>query len=239
MDRIVDMATEIEIHPIQIKILRVLLFKKEAKFSELNLSKITNDHFSFHVKKLLELELIEKLINGKYTLTKKGKEFANRLDTERKQIERQGKVAICILCVKYDKGETKYLVSQRLKQPYYGFYGFVTGKVGWGETVLETAECELREETGLKAKLKLAGIEHKIDYSKQGKLLEDKYFFVVKGEKTEGKLIKKFKGGKNFWFTEKEILALPNIFDDMKNLIKILNNNSMSFLENKFIVKKY
>lgn len=144
-----------------------------------------------------------------------------------------------MLCVKIENGDTKYLVSQRLKHPYYGFYGFITGKISWGETILETAARELMEETGLSADLMISGTEHKMDYLKDKELQEDKYFFVVRGDNPKGKVIKRFKGGRNIWLTEKEILALPNIFDDMADLIKIVNAKHLSLIENKFVVKKF
>ena len=56
-----------------------------------------------------------------------------------------------------ENSEGKFLAQQRLKQPFYGFWGRPTGKVGWGETILETAARELMEETGLTADLRVAG----------------------------------------------------------------------------------
>jgi hypothetical protein len=42
-------------HTTQNKILKTLLLNKKARFSEMNLDNISNDHFSFHVKRLIEL----------------------------------------------------------------------------------------------------------------------------------------------------------------------------------------
>lgn len=233
--KIGDVATEIEIHPVQARILVALLFKPEAKFTELlRKTHLTSDHFSFHVNKLSELGLVKKSHDNSYQLTPTGKEFANRFDTEKTKVERQAKIGVLIVCVK-KKGKTKqYLVHQRLKQPYYGFYGFVSGKIPWGETTIETARRELKEETGLSAELKFVGIEHKMDYSEKNELLEDKYFFIFKGEKPKGNLIKKFKGGKSIWMSYKKIVSLPNLFKDAKKIISIVNQDRPVFVENKF-----
>ncbi len=230
-----------KLHSIQMDILRVLMFRPEARFADLNVPEISNDHFTFHVKRLLKLGLVEKNEKGKYQLTDAGKEFANRFDTDSQEIvlEKQAKIGVAICCIKKIKGIKKYLIQQRLKQPYYGFYGFMTGKVRWGETVEETAKRELKEETGLMAQLSLAGIKHKMDYSNKKKLLEDKYFFIFRGDNPKGKLIESFEGGKNFWLTEQEIKKLPDLFDGVDEVVKMIGRNKLVFKEIKYIVSGY
>jgi len=72
---------EIKIHDYQILILRELLFKPGVRFSDLNKTDVTSDHFTFHVNHLIKEGLIRKE-NGKYFLTTEGKEFANRMDID-------------------------------------------------------------------------------------------------------------------------------------------------------------
>lgn len=123
---------EQEIHPIQANILLFLLFKPKARFKDLNTTGISTDHFNFHVRRLVELGLIEKTKGRYYKLTLKGKEFANRFDTESQFLERQAKIGVLVCCVGKSENDVKYLIQQRLKALYYGFYGFITGKVKWG-----------------------------------------------------------------------------------------------------------
>lgn len=228
------MATELEIHQVQAQILKVLLFKPEARFAELNVTKLTTDHFTFHLKQLVENGIVEKTKKGTYRLTAKGKEFANRFDTEKAALERQAKLAVLIVAIKVSEKIIKYLTQQRLKQPFYGYRGFVTGKIRWGETVLETAVRELKEEANLTGKLEFVGIEHKMDYSENSEILEDKYFYIVKAANTKGKLIENFEGGKNSWLSEKEILASGNIFEDVPKILKGLMQGHFFFLEDKY-----
>ena len=64
------MRLDIELHPIQTKILNLLSLKTRARFSELNSEKISNDQFNFHLKRLINLELVNKdLESGLYELT--------------------------------------------------------------------------------------------------------------------------------------------------------------------------
>lgn len=228
-------------HQIQNNILKTLLFKEKSRFAELNTDNISNDHFTFHLKRLIEQKIIEKDEQGFYNLTIIGKEYANRLDTDAKDvdIERQAKLGVLVVCVGNFGKERKYLVQQRLKQPYYGFFGFVTGKIKWGETVYEAAQRELKEETGLEAKLALAGIEHKIDYSDKGELLEDKYFYVMKGTDFAGRLLETFEGGKNIWLLKQEIEKLPDLFDDVLKIIEVIDKGKFTFFEDKYNVNGY
>jgi len=68
-------------HIIQINILKRLLILGNTRFTDLKYSKeIPNDHFSFHLKRLLKLNLVCK-IDNLYKLTIKGTEIAGRIDT--------------------------------------------------------------------------------------------------------------------------------------------------------------
>ena len=235
------MNKNLQLHLAQINILKVLIFQPQARFANLNCLKLSTDHFTFHIKSLVDAGLIVKSLEGLYSLTAAGKEFANRFDMDSQDtvIERQAKIGVLICCLKQEDSQVKYLVQQRLKQPYFGFYGFLTGKAKWGETIIETAERELKEETGFAGNLKLIGVKHKMDYSKENELLEDKHFFVFRVDNTKGQLIKNFKGGKNIWLTEKEILDLPNLFDGVKETIDMALANKFIFSETKYSVKGY
>jgi len=229
------MATELEIHQAQAQILKTLLFKTEARFRDLNTQKLTTDHFTFHLKQLVEAKIIEKTAKGTYQLTAKGKEFANRFDTEKVALEKQAKAAVCIVAIKKEGTKIQYLSQQRLKNPFFGYHGFVTGKIRWGEELLETAARELREETGLNGKLEFCGMEHKMDYSKEDRqILEDKFFYIIRATQTKGALIEDFEGGKNGWLTEKEILNEQKVFEDVPDILKVVKGKNFTFGEKKF-----
>ena len=131
-------------------------------------------------------------------------------------------------------------MQKRLKQPYFGFLGFVSGKVRWGETVVEAAERELKEETNLEGKFKLIGIMHSLIYSKEdNSLLEDKFFYVVKTTQTKGKLMEEFKGGKTSWVAKSLASKKPNVFYDYKEIMKIVISKKMKYYEYSFKVSGF
>lgn len=99
------MSIDQHIHSDQINILRELLFLLHAGYAALQRpTSLTSDHFNFHIARLIELGLVEKVARGKYKLTTRGKEFANKLDTDERKVERQPKVAVLLAAAKIEDG---------------------------------------------------------------------------------------------------------------------------------------
>lgn len=222
-------------HAAQMKILRQLLLVTDARFSDLvKATGFTSDHANFHIKKLVSVGLVERVPKsyGSYRLTRAGKEYANRMDTEEIAIEKQPKLSIVILLF---NDEGKKLCQERLKQPYYGYWSHPTGKIRWGEEVLEAAARELMEETGLTATLTVRGMEHRIDYDHDGNLLEDKYFFIIDGHTPKGTLIESTDGLRNFW-VEPEVYQQHGKTFGMRNVEKRIHDRPDAvFIENTFV----
>lgn len=235
------MSLEINIHDAQMVILRELLFHPSVGFAKLQkITGMTSDHFNFHLQKLVELKLVEKVTRGTYTLTPRGKEYANKLDTDSNTVERQPKSAVILVIEREHKGEKQYLLQERLKQPFYGFWGCPTGKIRWGETVTQTAERELMEETNLMADHRVAGIYHELVYQEEtGEQLEDKIFFVVHCTGTRGDMIAEFEGGRNVWMTREQALEQhPRIFDSFDIEIGLVAQADRPFGEETFIERR-
>lgn len=228
------MSLEVNIHDAQMVILRELLFHPSVGFAKLQkLTGMSSDHFNFHLQKLIELKLVEKVSRGTYTLTPRGKEYANKLDTDNHTVERQPKTAVILVIERSRGGNREFLFQERLKQPYYGFWGCPTGKVRWGETITQTAERELMEETGLTAGCNLAGIYHELVYQEEtGEQLEDKIFFVVHCTKVKGEMVESFEGGFNKWMTRTEALSQQKIFTSFDIEIDIVDSDE-TFIERR------
>jgi len=224
------MKVDDKMHQAQVAILHALLFRPAASFAELQkASKLSSDHFNFHLKRMLEQEIIQKNPEGQYELTSAGKEYANRFDTDERVVERQPKVAVLLRVIREDG---RMVCQQRLKQPYYGYWGRPTGKIRWGETIIECAARELMEETGLTADLTMQGVYHKIDINQDTKeLLEDKIFFVVRGENPKGDLLESFDGGRNAWLSLEEVSREEKIFDGVAEGYAPTSSGKLTFHE--------
>lgn len=221
------MSLEVKIHDAQTTILRELLFHPSAGFAELQKSTdLTSDHFNFHIARLVDLGLVEKVRRGHYSLSARGKEYANRLDTDDNTIERQPKTAVILAIEREGKNGKEYLFQERLKNPYFGFWGLPSGKIRWGEAVLDTAIRESLEETGLTADFRVAGVYHeRVILEETGEMMEDKIFFVCSGTNPTGTLLTDFEGGHNEWMTFDQAFKKEMKFDSFKAEIDILDSD--------------
>lgn len=214
------MSLEVDIHSAQMSILRELLFHPSAGFTSLQKpTGLDSDHFKFHIARLVELGYVAKTTDNKYSLTTLGKEYSNRLDTDNNTIEKQPKSSVIIVAVRGEGKSKQILLQQRLKQPFFGYWCRLGGKIRWGETLVQAAERELFEETGLRAATtEIRGVYHKTDRrNEDGALLEDKIFFVAVCTNLKGTLIEDFEGGKNAWLTVSEILKQPKKFEGVES----------------------
>jgi len=230
---------DLQLHQVQMKILRHLLLNSTDSFSKMaKESKLSTDHFNYHLACLQKTGYIVK-DGDRYKLTRTGKEFANRMDTERTVIERQAKLGALLIITKVEKGKEYLLIQKRLKEPYYGFFGFTTGKVGWGEKILETGARELMEEAGLTAKLEYRFTIHEHVYHKDdGRLLEDKFFFIIKGTDPKGKLIS-LPSGENSWMSMEEFKKLTKVYYDEFELLELLKKGQKELIEKEFWIEEF
>jgi 8-oxo-dGTP pyrophosphatase MutT (NUDIX family) len=212
-----------QLHEVQLGILKKLLFADKLRYTQMKPdATIENNTFDFHVKQLFEMNLINKDGNS-YRLSSSGKEYANRIDTDTNKIEVQAKLSVWLCCLRERKGKVEVLIGTRLKQPFYGKQGFVTGKVKLGEGISEAAKRELKEETNLDGEPELILIKHYRVFDEQHtKLLEDKFMFLCKVQEPRGEIMNNNEV-KLEWVALDEVKEkVTNPFEDIEQLLGIL-----------------
>lgn len=218
-----------ELHEVQAKILRELLFNNGATFSSLNTGGLSNDHFTFHIKQLIKNGTVEKKDNL-YFLTQAGKQYAGRLDVFGLQIEKFGTPSIAITAKKIIDNTEYFLLHERLKEPMYGKYGFINGKIKFGEFAEETAKRELFEESSLTGNPKLVAIHHRLRGPNRKNIKLDHFFFLFIVDNPIG-TIKNSKEGNNYWKTIEEAIKLPLLPGFKHSLEAVTANKPLSYLE--------
>ncbi len=219
------------------KILRQLLFYPNSTFGKLNIDKVPSDQFAYHIRTLVEWKLVNKE-NSRYSLTLKGKEFANRMDTQEFKMEKQPKISVLIIPKTKVKGRVVYMVQTRLKEPYYGYKGFMAGKIRYGEAVTEAAARELREEAGLEAIFRHVYVLHEMVYDKSGNMLEDKFFNVIEAIDIKGELQSE-EGTQNTWMTEDEFINTTPLFHNELDIFRWYKEGDSSFKEHKYYIEGF
>lgn len=210
-----------QLHKIQRDILYKLLFSPGLRYSEVKPNKrIENNQFDFHLDQLIKLGYIEH-IESIYKLTNSGKDFTNRIDRDEKIHIYQAKLGVVVVPFRIKNGNEQFLIYTRLKQPFYGCQGFMSGKIKYGEKVLHAAEREFAEETHLKGKPYLVGIRHYHVFNVVTKeLVEDKFLFFCGVENPTGNL-KPNNEGTFTWVEKKDFKKfVTNHFESFERFLQ-------------------
>ncbi|MFP4112448.1 MAG: NUDIX domain-containing protein [Candidatus Woesearchaeota archaeon] len=202
-------------NPVRQSIIQKLIHYPGSTFNELwKKDEIESNKFAYHIKQLEEEDLIEKK-EGRYFLSAAGKEIAVFL--EGKDGSKKKKPLICLLIVAFD-GKGKVLLHHRLKEPFYDYYGFPGGKIDFGEEILQAAEKELMEETGLTADLKIASLYNFVTYNND-KLSYHHTQFIIKAENPKGEITPENREGTFEWI-KIEDFEKYKLFPDDPHILK-------------------
>ena len=211
-------------------IISALIFKKGARFSQLNVEKLPSDQFNYHIKELIKKEILVK--NGdSYELTDKGKIISWDINASSATIEKRPTTAVKTVCIKKEDGIVKYLLQKRTKHPYYGYYCFPGGKIKMGKKMEDEAIEILFDETGYKGTAELKAIHRLITKIDNTETAFDNigYHFLVTN--ITGKL-KNTPYGKNYWMALEEIQKLRYKFYDIEDtVLKINKIKELSYTE--------
>lgn len=207
-----------KLHYYQIELLKKLSTHPRLRFNQLLIEGLESEHMNYHLKLLIEDNFITKL-GPHYTLTDAGKDYSNLLDEQTDIIEKQPKTSIVIRGVRKNiQGQIEHLLNKRLRQPYYGKVGRITGKVRFGEQFVQAAKRELYEETGLIAQnFTLEEIYHKLRHREDGVWVQDVIFYIFFVTNFSGQLIEQTPYQQNFWITETELQERSDLdpYDDL------------------------
>ncbi|MGV8151327.1 MAG: NUDIX domain-containing protein [Candidatus Woesearchaeota archaeon] len=208
------------------EILRRLIHEQNVSFNKLWDKKGESNKFAYHLKVLEEEGIITK--NAKrYQLTNKGKKLAAY--TEGADGKEAKFPVIAAIIIVFDKTKKKVLMTKRLKEPFYGYWGFIGGKIKFTQYIMECAEQELLEETGLKCNLELKGLFSSKTYH-DNDLAFNHELFIIKGTNPKGKLIKKNREGECEWVKLEKVKTL-NIFPNVPYSIKIVQSKNFRWIE--------
>lgn len=191
----------------QLQILRELMFQKKASYS--NLSKACSDHdlFNHHLKELIRKEYIYKNIDS-YELTEKGKSIVDFME-EDSSIQDRLKTSLFIWIL----SENKLLLHKRLKHPYYGYVGSISGKMKLGEKVNDTIKREVKEEVGAEPiDIEILGTKRAMFIDKQSNIKTDGLYLVCLVTKYKGDILYKGIEGEYFWEDIDKVLTYEKMF---------------------------
>jgi len=192
-------------HDIQRGIVLKLIHNPALSFNELWNKDGESNKFAYHLNKL-ETEGIIAKSDGKYALTAEGKKLSAFIEGDTGHKAEFPTLTIFQL-VWRDDG--RLLCQKRLKEPFYGTWGFVSGKQNFGWNIEECAKRDLLEETGLVAdSYVIKGIEQVKTYDAD-KLLFHHFLIAVETKNPKGELKARTHKAEHVWMTPDEYKNLP------------------------------
>lgn len=215
-------------HEIQQAILLKLIHNPTLSFSELWPQELESNKFAYHLSALESKGLVLKR-EGKYSLSEEGKSLSSSIEGDTGKLASVPTVANALIIRRGDK----VLVQRRLKEPFYGIWSLISGKINFGWNVEECAQRDLVEETGLTAsEARLVGM-NQIKTLEAGKLAYHHVIFFVELSGIKGNLREKTHKGENAWMTVEEYKKRDRFPDPWFN--EVLDAKSFVVLETERI----
>ena len=235
------MAEPILDHDMQRRVLLKLIHNPEMGFNELWGKDGESNTFAYHMHRLEESKLISKTARGTYALTEEGRKFSAFVEGDTGTKAEFPTLTIIILA---KDSQGRYLCQRRLKEPFYGYWGFVSGKINFGYNLFECGARDLLEEAGLTAQnWKLLAFEQ-VKTFENSKLLFHHYLFFVEAEGVEGALKEHTHKADHEWLTmedyhQKETFPRPGFFEHILNAARPVMVETERYMENgKFVGAK-
>lgn len=191
-----------ELHDAERRILLKLIHAPSSGFNELWAKEGESNLFAYHLGKVVERGLVTK-DGEKYRLSEEGRRLSAFIEGDTGKQADFPTFSVVLLV----KDGDNWLCQKRLKEPFYGYWGFVSGKINFGFNLFECATRDLLEETGLHAShWTLKCIEQVKTYENE-KLLHHHYLFHMITEKSSGVLKQATHKAENTWMTLEEYKA--------------------------------
>ena len=203
---------------IEKEILEKLMYNSSLNYNSLwDKKKYPSSKFNYHLKKLVQDELLYKNDSGEYELSQRGNQYIAELNN--KKLEKQTIPLTCsfVLCINKNR---EVLLQIRKKQPYLGIINIPGGKVQFGESTYDAGIRELYEESKLTAhSLKLKLIDEVRTYHTDENIFAHIIAYTYVCHDFNGELELENQEGEMKWFSLEEIQEVSNIFPNLKKII--------------------
>ncbi|PID30221.1 hypothetical protein CR983_02980, partial [Candidatus Saccharibacteria bacterium] len=123
-------------------------------------------------------------------------------------------------------GKEYFLLHQRRREPYFGFWGIGSGPVPYGVSITQAAHDELLKQTGLAATFEHRGVLRVIDTDPAGEVREDKLFSLMHAQVDGCPPLSEWPGGVSVWMTEQEALRQTPLFQATRQTIDMYHQHT-------------
>ena len=217
-------------HHIQKSIVYDLAFADSLRFSDLKPDDMENKAFTYHLKKVVKAGLVQKLDDGHYSLTMKGRRIGKgALKKESRLLDRA--YSILLLAVRRSEDDG-WLLYKRQTQPLLGLTGFMQAQPIAETDARTTAQQTAREQTGLTVNFDVQGHGYFRVY-RNGELESFIHFTLLIGQNPQGRLPETAESAGYFW-QQTPNFESPDMLPNMQTLHKMCEAEPGSFVEATF-----
>lgn len=210
-----------KLHLIQWGILRKLGRSAGLRYNDLKPIEMDPHRFTYHMKKLLLLDLIDER-DRVYVLTQKGKLLLNYFN----KIPLFKDLPVDSFILLYIKRGKDLLVVERQIAPYLGYIGTPSFAILNNRYVDEVARKALSK-LGLKGALSLNLILD-ILYKSQREVIKHTLIYTFYCSEPKGEAVKRNEEGRLLWMKPSELLNAKKGFDNSRDLIKFFEGRRKS-----------
>ncbi|MFT4250679.1 MAG: NUDIX domain-containing protein [Candidatus Woesearchaeota archaeon] len=213
-------------HQTRKDILLKLIHSPRASFNELWDKQGESNAFAYHLSKLVDEGVVVKE-DGLYSLSADGRSLVTEIEGDTGSKTRFPTPTVVIVA-RDDKN--RVLAQRRLKEPFFGYWGFPSGKLNFGWNPQQRAVRDLKEETGLVAEsVVLRCVEHVKTFEEEV-LLHHHIMYIFEAFNCSGELVSKTHKASHEWLSVDEYLAKTRfpgnwLFD------YVLGNNNFFVME--------
>ncbi len=215
-------------HEIQKHILKILSENSLARYADLKPKHVDGNLFTYHLKKLIKEGFISSK-NGQYKLTLSGKRLVDKFSFKTLTERIQPKI-VTILVIEKKK---KFIFYKRKRTPFKDLVGLPYGKIHLEERLLEAAQRELLEKTGLSAKLSHQGDIY-LTVHDETELVSHMLCHVFYGKNPTGILTSDSSAGECFW-ADPAILPQKDLMPGVPQILRLLKSSKSHFFEEYFL----
>ncbi len=217
-------------HHIQKSIVYDLAFAESLRFSDLKPDDMENKAFTYHLKKVMKSGLVEKLEDGHYSLTMKGRRVGKgAFKKESRLLDRA--YSILLLAVRRSEDDA-WLLYKRQTQPLLGLTGFMQAQPVAETDARTTAQQTAREQTGLTIDFEVQGHGYFRVY-RSGELESFIHFTLLVGQNPAGELLETAESAGYFW-QQTPNFESPDMLPNMQTLHKMCEAAPGLFVEATF-----
>lgn len=217
-------------HQTQQHILAVLKHQSPRRYRDLKPVDMDGNTFMHHLRAVMDDGFVTRTASS-YELTLHGKQLVDSWSMKTYSPRRQPKIMVEVA---YQNEAGEWLLVEQTSEPFRGNIGFPCGRLHFGERLLDAAQRELQEQTGLSAEDFVYYGAIAMETRLGDETMTHLFTHIFRAERVSGELREASHVGKPFF---SKLEDLPKQFPGLQSVLKRLNRTSCELDDEVFTLE--